>query len=116
MKILAYVLGLLLIAAGIMHFINPNFYLPFIPGFIPFKTASIYLSGLIEVILGIGLFLPAYKKNAALGLTALMVFFLFIHIWDATKEIPAIGNHTVAYLRIAIQLVLIGLFWKLSKD
>jgi uncharacterized membrane protein len=45
-------------------------------------------------------------KNAAVGIFLLMLIFLPIHIWDATKVKPAIGSKKIAFVRIPLQFLL----------
>ena len=96
--------------AGFMHFAKPKFYKHFIPDLLP-KLAVNYIVGLIEFLLGIGLFFNQTTKYAALGVFLLMITFLPIHIWDVTKERPAIGSKKMAIIRIPIQFVLMLCAW-----
>lgn len=109
-KIVAIFLGLLLIFGGIAHFVSPEFYNGLIPYFLP-KTTINYITGFVELILGIGVLIPVYRKKALLGIFTLMIIFLPVHIVDAIKEDPVIGTKVVAYIRILIQFVLIYLPW-----
>lgn len=109
-KIIGIVLALFLIVSGIGHFMNPEMYFPFIPDFLP-KSIINALAGGVEIILGIGVFIPKYKKMALLGICLLMLVFLPIHIIDAFKETPVIGSKTAAIVRIGVQFVLIYLPW-----
>ena len=46
----------------------------------------------------------------------LMIIFLPIHIWDMFKEDPFIGTKTIAFVRIALQVVMIyGGLWIYKK-
>jgi uncharacterized membrane protein len=55
---------------------------------------------------GFGLFFTETVKNAAAGIFILMLLFLPIHIWDATKIKPAIGSKKIAFIRIPLQFLL----------
>lgn len=118
MKYLKLVLTILfaafMIYGGINHFIKPEFYEPFIPDFIP-KDFANYASGILEIVLGIGLLIPKYRKEAALGLVALMIAFLPIHIWDLFRENPAIGSTQAAWIRVPFQFLFIAWAWWLSR-
>lgn len=114
-KIIGIVLALFLIFGGIAHFTNPEFYFPLIPDFFPKEITNI-LAGIVEIVLGVGVFIPSLRKKALLGIFVLMVIFLPIHIWDTLKESPAIGSKTVAMVRIGIQFVLIFLPWFAQKE
>ncbi|MEX0812782.1 MAG: hypothetical protein WD048_11250 [Chitinophagales bacterium] len=106
-----------MIIAGIGHFINPEMYNPFIPDFLP-KLAVNYITGIVEIALGIGLLIPAFQKMAAFGIFLLMCAFLPLHIIDVFIENPAIGSKTMAYIRLPIQFVFIAWplwIWKSKK-
>ncbi len=107
-KILQVLLSLFLIYAGVQHFLKPVFYEPFVPDFLPFKIGVIYVSGAIEIILGILLMVPKYTKIAATGIIILMLVFLPVHIWDVFSDTPAIGSHQAALIRLPFQLLFIG--------
>jgi uncharacterized membrane protein len=114
-KIIGIILALFLLMSGIAHFLTPEMYFPLIPDFFPKSIVNLLVGG-VEILLGIGVFIPSFKKKALLGIFFLMIVFLPIHILDALKENPAIGIKTVALVRIAIQLVLIYLPWFARKD
>ena len=105
MLILKIIFGGFFMFAGIMHIIKPKFFKHFIPKGLPKLTVN-YIAGFIEFALGISLFFPETVSNAAIGIFILMVIFLPIHIWDATKERPSIGSKLIAYIRIPLQFLL----------
>ena len=107
--------GIFMIFGGILHFVMPDFYNAFIPDALP-KLAINILGGLIELTLGIGLFIAKYKQKAALGILVLMLLFLPLHVWDVFRESPAIGSHAAALLRLPLQFVLIGWAWFISRN
>ncbi|WP_298780178.1 hypothetical protein [uncultured Polaribacter sp.] len=88
-----------------MHFIKPHFFKHFIPDIFP-KLLVNYVIGIIEFILGIGLFFDLTVKNTAFGIFILLIFLLPIHIWDLKKERPAIGTKKRAIIRILLQFLL----------
>ena len=104
----------LMMVSGIYHLYNPEFYVPIVPSFMPFPLAIVYLSGIIELLLGIvTLFLnQKYTKYGLFGIFILMVIFLPLHFSDALQDQPVIGSHTVANIRLFFQFVLIWLSWK----
>ena len=113
--IIKIVLGLLFCYAGIMHVIKPNIFKHFIPNFLP-KLIINYVAGIIEFALGLGLFFSSTVKNAALGIFMLMILFLPIHIWDITKEKPAIGSKKMAIIRIPLQFLLMYLSYLIYQN
>ncbi|MGQ1911494.1 DoxX family protein [Marinifilum sp. RC60d5] len=106
--------ALFMVVAGVQHFLKPEFFLPFVPGFLGFKIEIIYLSGIIEIALGIFLLIKKYSRMAALGIFVLMILFLPIHIWDVFSDTPAIGTQKAALIRLPIQFLFMAIAWKLK--
>ena len=95
--------------------LKPEFYIPFVPSFLPFITAIIYVSGIIEILLGLMLFFPKYVKIGAMVIMLLMLMFLPIHVWDVFSDTPAIGSNQAALIRLPIQFIFIGIAWKIKN-
>ena len=114
--ILKVVLAIFLIFGGVQHFISPNNYIPFVPSFLPFTLAIIYLFGLFEILFGLALFFKKLETIGAWGILILMLLFLPIHIWDVFSNTPAIGSHNAALIRLLIQFVLIFIAWKVKNN
>jgi uncharacterized membrane protein len=106
--VLKVILSLFLIYAGVQHFIKPEFYEPFVPNFLSEKTMIVYLSGVVEIGLGVLMLIPKYTRLGAMGIMWLMITFLPIHIWDVFSDTPAIGSHKAALIRLPFQFLLIG--------
>ena len=49
-----YIMGIIYLYLGILHFTNTEFYYPYMPKFLPFHWELIIASGIAEIILGIG--------------------------------------------------------------
>ena len=105
-----YAFAVVLIAAGVYHFINPRFYDPIMPDWFP-KPLANAAGGVAEVIIGITMLVPGTRTCGLYAACALMVIFLPLHVWDVTKVRPAIGPRWVAGLRLAIQFGLIYWLW-----
>ncbi len=110
----AYVFGAFLLFAGINHFVNPLFYAAFVPAWMSQDFANIS-SGIAEIVLGIGLFVPLTRRWAAWGALALMVVFLPLHVWDVLRDDPAIGSRTAAWVRLPIQLLFMAWMWWVAQ-
>ena len=107
--------AIFMIMGGVQHFLKPDFYLPFVPDFLPFKMEVIYLSGLLEIALGALLLLKKYARIAAMGIFILMVLFLPIHVWDVFSSTPAIGTHKAALIRLPFQFLFMAIAWKIKQ-
>ncbi len=120
MNMLRYVLALFMIFAGVQHFLNAEFYEPFVPTFLPYPFMFVLLSGVVEIILGLMLLFKAnIAKYGALGLFLLMLVFLPVHIADVFSDTPAIGSHKAALIRLPFQFVFLvwtyGVYYFLKK-
>ena len=102
-------LALLMVTAGIGHFLNPDFFLKIMPPYLPFHRELVYLSGLFEIALGITLLIPTLSQLAAWGIIALLivVFPANIYLYQHQEIVPA--SPLVHLIRLLLQAVLI--FW-----
>lgn len=72
------------------------------------RRLIVQVSGLVELAAGIGLYIPVLRNIAALIVFILMIGFLPLHIWDVSRVRPAMGTKARAWIRLALQFVLIG--------
>ena len=102
--------------AGCYHFINPGFYYPLIPPYLPYPVAINVLSGVLEVALSIALLLPRFRFHSTTGLIILLILFIPSHVYfiqiggciDQGLCVPL----WVAWVRlIVIHPLLIGWIW-----
>ena len=75
----------------------------------------IYLSGIIEIALGLLLLFTKYARIAATGIFILMLLFLPVHLWDVISDTPAIGSHKAALIRLPIQVLFLAIAWKIKQ-
>ena len=99
-----------MILAGCMHLIKPHAYDGFIADFIP-KVLVNYITGIVEILIGIGTMTKKFRKQATFALFLLMIAFLPLHIIDLFKAQAAIGSHLRAVIRFPIQFILIAWAW-----
>tara|TARA_R100001369_G_scaffold61000_1_gene87814 strand:- start:1012 stop:1395 length:384 start_codon:yes stop_codon:yes gene_type:complete len=67
--------------AGSYHFINPEFYSGLIPEYLPYHSFINYASGLLEIVLAIGVTIPKTRLLAVKGIIVLLVLFIPSHIY-----------------------------------
>ena len=60
-------LAVFLTVAGTLHFILPDFYLKIMPPYLPWPLELVYVSGFIELALGLLLHVPRCSRWAAWG-------------------------------------------------
>ena len=103
----------ILILGGITHFTHPEVSSGLIPEFLPKALVHVFI-GILEIVLGIGVWIKGFRKLALTGITVLMILFLPLHIIDLFRE-PVVGSSTAAIIRVAIQFLLIYLPWYARK-
>ena len=69
----SWLAALLYVSAGAFHFLKPEPYLRIIPPWVPWPSAAVLVSGWAEVVGGVGMMLPRYRRAAAWWLAALLV-------------------------------------------
>lgn len=98
------------IVAGINHFWHPHFYLRLMPPYLPAPHLLQYLSGVIEIVLGVLLLVKAARPLAAWSLAILLLLFMMVHIYmlqQALHRPDYLMSPRAAWLRLALQPVLI---------
>lgn len=102
-------LGLFFVAAGLNHFIRPDFYLRMMPPYLPWHAFLVMLSGVCEVVLGVLLLIPRFERVAAWGMMALLVAVLPANVQMATHpELYAEFSPVALWLRLPLQVVLLA--------
>jgi uncharacterized membrane protein len=100
------------VAAGINHFRDPGFYLRMMPPYLPLHAEAVFLSGVAEVVLGLGLLVPQVRVYAAWGIIALLIAVFPANLHIALYDVPLRGDTGFGWLnwvRLPLQAVLI--FW-----
>lgn len=88
-RILLTLAAVFFIFAGILHFTSTPFYLRIMPPYIPWHLAMVQISGVCEILGGIGLLIPATRRMAAWGLVALLIAVFPANIYMATNPVEA---------------------------
>ena len=103
--------GFSYIAAGIPHFSNAEFYMPMMPPYLPWHLELIYLSGLFEILGGIGVIIPATRKFSGWGLIALLIAVFPANIHIVLNEVQLTAepiNPVLMWARLPFQAFFIG--------
>lgn len=116
-SVLFYGMIALYLAAGINHFINPEFYEKLMPPYIPFHWLCVFLSGVAEIFLALLLYPKRIRKIAAWLIIAMLVVFFVIHI-QMVIDTWATGGMLfwIAIIRIPLQFLLIWWAWLYTKN
>ena len=116
------IMAVFYVFAGVAHFRTPQFYLALMPPYIPWQSAMINLTGVAEILGGIGLLVPngfvfaRTRAAAAWGIIALLICIYPVHINmclhpDRYTQVPVWG----LWLRLFLQLPLIAWAWVYTR-
>jgi len=99
--------------AGIMHFVKPKMYMRIMPQYLPNHKLLVLLSGVAEIILGIGVCFPITKNFSIYGLVLMLAVFLLVHFYMLSSKKASAGfPKWLLLLRLPIQFVL--MYWAYS--
>ena len=107
------IFGVLFIAAGVNHFINPGFYERIMPPYLPWHYFLVIVSGAAEVVLGTALLFSRTSRWAAWGLILLLiaVFPANLHMAMNPETFPDIP-HIAMLIRLPLQgLLILWAYW-----
>jgi uncharacterized membrane protein len=102
-------LALLFIGAGIMHFVHSDAFARIVPTYLPVPFILVWISGAAEILGGVGLLIPRFRRIAAIGLILLLVCVFPANINMAMNHIYTgwMNNDFLLWARLPLQLVLI---------
>ena len=111
-------LGVFVLLAGITHFANPGFFDAIVPPWLPpSERFWTYISGIAEIVIGIAVIMPKYRKIGAL---ASVVLFIAVYpanifmVWDWRDRTTA--EQVVSWVRLPFQFVFIWMALFVAKQ
>jgi uncharacterized membrane protein len=107
-----YLMALLYLAAGLMHFIKPGFFLKIMPPYLPAHQLLVALSGVAEVLLGLGLLFPATRSWAAWGIILLLIAVFPANVYMAYAPPFQAISPWIRWGRLPLQGLLIWWAWQ----
>ena len=112
-KIVLIGLAAFFINVGIDHFVNPDFYLSIMPPAFPLHIEAVYISGVFEILGGIGVLIPKFRRFSGWGLVALLIAVYPANIYMAiTPEAFPEISIGLLYFRLPLQFLFI--YWAYS--
>ena len=111
-----YLMSLLYISSGVQHFANTSWFMKIMPPYLPYHKELIYLSGVIEIILGIMLLFEKTRFLAGWGLILLLIAVFPANVYAAQTNGVAMGTSAaIAWGRLPLQGLFIALAYWHSK-
>ena len=106
------------IAAGVNHFVKPDFYAKIIPPGFPAPAALVAISGVAEVAGGVGLLIPRLRRAAGWGLIALLVAVFPANVFMAVapQRIPGLNfPQWSLWARLPLQPLMAAWVWWVAR-
>ncbi len=110
-QVSALVFGASFVWIGIQHFTNTAFFTPIVPELIGVPEFWVYVSGLVEMILGLGMMAPVSRRKAGFstGIFLVMVYWANLNMWINDISIGETNFTTSGHLFRAIAQL--GMIW-----
>jgi len=110
---IAMAVMLLFTATG--HFVFSKGMSMMLPGFVPAKTMLVYITGVLEIVAGVALLIPALRQPAAGFLILFLVLLLPANIYAAVKHVDyqqaTFNGSGPVYLWFRVPLQLFFIAW-----
>lgn len=104
------ILAVVMIGMGMLHLVQPDGFVRTVPRFLPAPLALVIVSGVFEILGGVGLLVPVLRRAASIGLVALYFAVFPANLNMALNDIQPAGAHVplaFLWLRLPLQIVLI---------
>ncbi len=106
-----------MIGVGIMHFATPGWFVAIVPAALPAPLALVLVSGVFEILGGVGLLVPRARRVASVGLVAL---YLAVFPANINMIVDPQASHGVApwllWARLPLQAVFIAWALYVGRD
>lgn len=112
------ILSVFYVVAGVNHFRNPDFYVAIMPPYLPAHLTLVYLSGVFDILGGLGVLVPSVRSVAGWGLVLLLiaVFPANLHMALNPELFPDLPRLAL-YARLPLQLLLMAwAYWATRPD
>lgn len=113
--ILRWLLAATMVAVGVAHVVEPEPFVRIVPPVLPAPRFLVYLSGLFEILGGLGLLVPWSRRFSGWGLIALYVAVFPANVymaWSGVSPVPGVEvSPWAAWGRLPFQLVFIAWAW-----
>ncbi len=105
----------MLVFTAVAHFAFTKGMAMMLPDFIPYKTETVYLTGIMEITFAIGLFIPNFRVITGWLLIAFFILILPANIYASIKQIDyqkgTFDGNGLSYLWFRIPLQILFIVW-----
>jgi len=110
-KVACWGLGMAFLFFFLGHFVKTGGMVEMLPVWVPLRLELVYLTGVLELVIAIALFLPRYQVRAAKIAIFVLVLFFPVNIYSAINAI-GLGGHKwgpiYLFIRAPLQIVLVS--------
>ena len=107
-------LTMFLLMASSAHFTAAEQMMLMLPDWIPARVPLIFATGVLEVILAIGLWIPGFVQRTGWAIALMLVVFLPANIYAAANSLPFGGSEMgLAYLFVRVPYQIFLVWWTL---
>ncbi len=113
-----WIFASIFVVSGILHFLIPETYARIVPPVFPRPKLLVLISGGAEILGGVGLLVPQFRRPAAFGLAILLLAVFPANVYMAVAHVPSeglLGNRWLQWLRLPIQFPLIWWAWHYTR-
>jgi len=102
---------------GVAHFTSSDMFVRIVPPYVPYALAVVYVSGVLELLGAIGIWIPRTRTWAGNGLIALTICVTpaNIYMWMNPHLFSNISE-TILVVRLIVQIVLIACIWWSTRE
>ncbi|MFB6206571.1 MAG: hypothetical protein ABEJ05_08625 [Haloglomus sp.] len=112
---LRYVMGLNYVVVGILHLLVPTRFEQVVPPQLPRPLELVYLSGVVEIVLGLGVLFERTRRAAAVGIMLLLAAVFPANVYMAVSDVELQGvpawardpPDALLWARLPLQAVLV---------
>jgi uncharacterized membrane protein len=114
-SVLRWLAGIFFVLAGVNHFVHPAVYREIVPPGFPNPALLVAISGVCEIVGGVGLDIRPLRRAAGWGLIALLLAVFPANIYMALAPpgaLPGLGfPRWLVWLRLPFQVLFIAWVW-----
>ncbi len=116
--VLRALLAVTMVVAGVLHFVFTDLYVAIMPSYLPAHLELVYVSGVFEILGGLGLLIRRTRRAAAWGLVLLYICVFPANLNMAINEIQPSGGDippVLMWVRLPFQLLFIAWAWWMTR-
>jgi uncharacterized membrane protein len=114
-RVLLWLMSAFYVFGGVYHLVNPGFYLPMMPPYLPWHRELVFVSGVAEIVLGVAVLTPGLRHLAVLGIIAVLIAVFPANLHIAMNDVPLAGAADGAgiwnWVRLPFQALFIAWAW-----